>query len=272
MSKAIVVRGANFSINKLGTVTLTDIIPCNSLTLSASAVSLNGIGTTYTLTATATPGNTTDTVMWASSDENILSVSGGVVTVLGVGTATVTAICGERTASCVFTLTHTMDTDDDLHIFYGYRVANSSNRDYCGNGSTNYGFTVDVATNLLDGYRLFPGYTGNFENAGYPIPIPKGATKIRVEATSSFNDPAWWYVLTCSYLQPTSTAISGEQKNCSRTYPYPQEITANAGTNCYYVEIDLTNVDDDVDSFAVSPYSRTKISELSEYTITVIFS
>ena len=48
-------------------------------------------GTTETLTATVTPENATDAVVWSSSDENVATVADGVVTAVAKGTATITA-------------------------------------------------------------------------------------------------------------------------------------------------------------------------------------
>ena len=109
MSKALVIRGVDFSENKLDTVTLTEEIPCAAISLSASTMSLNNIGTTGTLTATVTPANTTDEISWSTSNGRIATVSTeGVVTVTGAGTVTITAICGTKTATCTVTTTHTL--------------------------------------------------------------------------------------------------------------------------------------------------------------------
>ena len=48
-------------------------------------------GTTETLTATVTPENATDAVVWSSSDEDVATVADGVVTAVAKGTATITA-------------------------------------------------------------------------------------------------------------------------------------------------------------------------------------
>ena len=55
MSKALVINGANFALNKIETVTLSDIIPCTALSLSDASASFTSIGATKQLTATKTP-------------------------------------------------------------------------------------------------------------------------------------------------------------------------------------------------------------------------
>ncbi len=69
--------------------------PATSITLnysSTSTLKLSGSGKTYTLKATLTPYNTTDTVTWSSSNTNVATVSSsGVVTAVGNGTAMISA-------------------------------------------------------------------------------------------------------------------------------------------------------------------------------------
>ena len=74
-------------------------IPCTGITLNKNTCSFAKVGDTDTLTATLTPENTTDTLTWTSSDENVATVVDGVVTIHGIGTATITATCGNQTAT-----------------------------------------------------------------------------------------------------------------------------------------------------------------------------
>ncbi len=58
-------------------------------------------GETLTLTATVKPDDAADkTVAWTSSDESVATVTGGVVTAVSGGTATITAKAGEKSATC----------------------------------------------------------------------------------------------------------------------------------------------------------------------------
>ena len=79
-------------------------IPVESVTLDLKDITLF-LGDTETLTATVLPENATDkTVRWESSDSNIASVRGGTVTARAVGTATITAIAGTKSATCTVTV------------------------------------------------------------------------------------------------------------------------------------------------------------------------
>jgi len=85
---------------------ITPLVPAESVTLSASTLALTLDGTASgTLTATVAPADTTDTVTWSSSDPAVAAVSGGTVTAKKVGTATVTATAGGKSASCTVTVT-----------------------------------------------------------------------------------------------------------------------------------------------------------------------
>ena len=94
---------------KAGDVTATCVItvvptPVTSVTLNQTTASLK-VDETVTLTATVNPSNATDkTVTWSTSDASVATVSNGVVTAINAGTATITAKAGDKTATCVVTV------------------------------------------------------------------------------------------------------------------------------------------------------------------------
>ena len=93
------------------TVVATEV---TSVTLDKTTASLKA-GETVTLTATVNPSNATDkTVTWSSSDQTIATVSNGVVTAKKVGTATITAKAGSKTATCQVTVVATEVTSVTL--------------------------------------------------------------------------------------------------------------------------------------------------------------
>lgn len=84
--------------------TLTIVNPCTGITLDKDTLTI-ARGETATLTATTLPADTTDKVVWSSADKTIATVENGVVTAVGLGETTVTAACGDKTASCKVTVT-----------------------------------------------------------------------------------------------------------------------------------------------------------------------
>ena len=68
--------------------TITNPIETISLNIGHKAIV---VGDSLTLTATVTPSNTDDYLIWSSTDENILTVDNGVVKAVGVGTAGIKA-------------------------------------------------------------------------------------------------------------------------------------------------------------------------------------
>lgn len=87
-----------------------ETVPCTGITLSAETLMFTAEGS-QTLTATVTPENTTDTVVWESSDSDIASVSNGVVTAKANGSAKITAKCGEYSAECSVSVSGINETE-----------------------------------------------------------------------------------------------------------------------------------------------------------------
>lgn len=79
-------------------------VGASSVTLDTEAFTLT-VGETKTLTATVLPEDAADkSVTWTSSDETVAKVAAGTVTAVAEGTATITASCGEATASAACTV------------------------------------------------------------------------------------------------------------------------------------------------------------------------
>lgn len=80
---------------------------------ATTALKLNATAKTLTLddidgvqlTATQTPSYTDDKVTWTTSNKNVVTVKNGKLTAVGLGTATVTAKSGTKTAKCKVTVT-----------------------------------------------------------------------------------------------------------------------------------------------------------------------
>ena len=82
-------------------------IPCTDLTLGETVILLEEEGQQWLLNVAVTPEDTTDELIFVSSDENVVVVDEeGKLTAVGEGDATVTVTCGsiklECTVACVF--------------------------------------------------------------------------------------------------------------------------------------------------------------------------
>ena len=94
------------------TETLTFTVKVESAAVAVTGVSLDkdtleltAGGDSATLTAAVAPDDATDkTVTWESSDTSVATVADGVVTPVAVGTATITAKAGDKSATCAVTV------------------------------------------------------------------------------------------------------------------------------------------------------------------------
>ncbi len=109
--------------NVTGAITITaiavaneDTISCTSITLDSAELTFSEKGETATLTVTVTPLDTTDEVVWTSSDLNIATVSDGIVTSVANGTATITAMCGTQTTTCEVTVD--IEDEEGITVLY----------------------------------------------------------------------------------------------------------------------------------------------------------
>ena len=236
---ALVIKGADFAANKLTTVTLVvDETPCTAISLSDSTKTVTALGD-FTLTATVTPADTTDDVIWTSSDSTVATVANGVVSVVGLGTATITATCGEQTATCALDASEFTLTPD-----YGF---------FKRQGLTSYPDLYAYATStreLLIHSLTAPSGTKYLKNQTsdatirYPIMLPNNAATVTLSYGSDMR---------------SGTIYFGWMD--SHTSPYPSNYPDNA--DC--VSLDSTNstaynqaktwtyeVPEGADSFAIS--------------------
>ena len=102
---------------KSGTCTITvskKVVEVSSVELDKTSAQLKA-GETVTLTATVKPDDATDkTVTWSTSDSSVATVDNGVVTAIKVGSATITAKAGDKSATCSISVVPTLVTNVTL--------------------------------------------------------------------------------------------------------------------------------------------------------------
>lgn len=121
MGRSLVIKDTDFSAVRVEQVGLYSVIPCTGITINLNQISFEKVGSTATIVATVTPANTSDQIIWSSTNENVVTVANGVVTQVGVGHASIIARCGEFTAECAVSAVHIMH-QSDLFRANGYGI------------------------------------------------------------------------------------------------------------------------------------------------------
>ncbi len=103
VSKGAAVITATTYNGKEAVCNVTVLLPATGITLDKSEMIMEK-GSTETLIATPEPIDTTDPIIWSSSDESIVTVENGVVTAVNVGNAVISAKCGTYEAICKVTV------------------------------------------------------------------------------------------------------------------------------------------------------------------------
>lgn len=76
-------------------------IPCQSILISKTSVELDSVGAACLLNVTVNPSDTTDKVLFSTSDDLVATVSeDGKIVAVGAGEAVITVTCGSATAQC----------------------------------------------------------------------------------------------------------------------------------------------------------------------------
>lgn len=186
MATTLVIKNANFSANKLATVSFGGDIPCEGITLSDETKTLSAIGESATLTATLIPANTTDTVTWSTSDSNVVNVVDGVITAVSIGEAVITATCGTQTASCAVSV----EVVPDFVVVgaFNARKATGGVLNECVTTQTGQGKNGIIAGNSSDESKRTVDRNGGSQGEldsnfrFVPIPIPAGAKRVKLES------------------------------------------------------------------------------------------
>ena len=134
-------------------LTPAEEIPCTGITLDQSALTFTAAGT-QTLTATVTPSDTTDSVVWSTSAGAVATVSDGVVTAVGDGDATITATCGEYSAACTVSVSG-MSTGDDGSDIPSDGIVYQMAEPTAFNGTSDY---IDTGVKLFDTQKDFTAF------------------------------------------------------------------------------------------------------------------
>ena len=182
MGYALKIKNVNFSENALDKISYIEPVPCTGISIDKNTLTFDKVGDTEQITATVTPSDTTDAIMWSSSDENVATVIDGLVTIHGIGTATITVTCGSQTASATVNQTTikpqyayktTTGKTVGSNTVTGGRILGTSTASTQSIGGQAYTNTDDL--------RIRGGNVHDVEC----IPVPYGATKVKVNSSST---------------------------------------------------------------------------------------
>ena len=189
-------------------------IPVTEVRLSESTVGIVE-GSTYKLTATVLPENTTDSknVSWSSSNSEVAIVdANGTVTAKSAGTAVITAITENgKTASCTVTVnkkdtyTGLRDVDGQLKYFNNGNIDTTytgfadyeCNRYYVSNGVVDTTYTSLILDNgnwvYVENGKVNNDYTGLVNYDGLWFYVDNGTIDWGYTGLADYNG-IWFYV------------------------------------------------------------------------------
>lgn len=243
MSTALLMPSADFSVNKLDVVDFA--ILCEGIELDKTSGTATNTAP-LAIAASVTPLNTTQPIVWSTSDAHIATVNNGVVTAVSDGQATITATCGAFSASCAVSVS----------------IGKAFNKG--GLITWDYSETIDypsVAQNPITGFIAF----GSDDNGRqickleayadlYPYPIPTGAKTITVTMPNFaplfvfYNSKTAQTVSPVDYFAGCAKVIDGESSSSNKPN-YIGEWTYDTRT--------ITIPDDAaIDSFSLTLHSK----------------
>lgn len=145
-------------------------IACTAITINTTELSFTQLGETEQLTTTVTPSNTTDSINWETSNNNVATVTNeGLVKAVGYGAAEITVTCGTQTAICHVNVkqTETEVVSDGVVVpdLYNTGVENSIQLKEINtsslSGTTRLQVTQQVADNFCDSDGVISNYHFN---------------------------------------------------------------------------------------------------------------
>lgn len=206
-----------------GTKSGTCSVTVSDSTVHVSSVSLNKSstsivkGSTETLTATVSPSNATNkNVTWTSSNNNVATVSNGIVTAVNEGSATITVTTADdgHTATCTvtvtapneatLTITRNSFSSSGGYAWYDWTQTASNSASVSGKGELYTTATTSMQFNKSNGNKVAALYNSTA--------IPGSITKIEAKTASGTNRAWNAYVTSTACSASGSTLTFGSNK------------------------------------------------------------
>lgn len=254
MSRALVIKGANFETNRVTQVTISGV-PCTAIALGSNAYNISSMSVGTTITVTKTPADTTDEVTFSIANTSVAKVEDGKLYAVGFGSTTLTATCGSASATATVTVSSIELAPQKLSgaKFNTVSTWGTDNPIAYVTQSGNTAFATEKVTPLTTP----DGVTGNAEVA--VIKIPANTAKIKIESPTR---PNW-----AAQVRFTTT---NSTLNYNGQYFAKYISSSNvpvATTTTKYIEI--TDIPSSADSFA---FHIQDDANYPDYTINVTFT
>ena len=137
---------------------ITNGVPATAITFSKTSVSLS-INETATLTSTVVPSNTTDEILWLTSNSAIATISGGTIKAVATGSCEIIAKCGSGYAVCAVTVAANKTYYSVTNNLTNSKNSNSAasvekGTSYSGTITANDGYKLDSVTVTMGGTNI----------------------------------------------------------------------------------------------------------------------
>ena len=191
MANVLVIKNANFTENRVAVVTF-DGKPCTGIELAETSITVTR-DLPVTVEYTVTPSDTTDDIIWTSSDTSVATVEENVVTIVGIGSTEITASCGSYTDSLTLTV--------DLYEYPDWYLMSQINFNTDGSGNSTP--IVTSATSSGGTYNRIIGARSSedsdcmykiLDSSNYltdigirPIKIPNNVDRINISGTKFYD-------------------------------------------------------------------------------------
>ena len=215
----------------------------------------------FQLTATITPQNFTDAVVWTSSNEDVATVSDtGYVEICGVGTAVITVTAGKVKATCTVTVPRLINwiefDEDEIELKAGETYQLKPD------------ISPSTATNKTLKYTSSDSKVAKVSDSGLVTAISEGEARIRAQATDGSDEYAICYVTVTGKAKVTGITLNQTSAEVKRG----ENLALQANISPYYaanknvvwksVDTKVATVDDNGNVTAKAP-GRTKITATS---------
>ena len=262
MANALIIKNANFFANRVAVISF-DGKPCTGIELAETSISIER-EQPVTIEYTVTPSDTTDDVIWESSDTSVATIASNIVTIVGIGDTTITVSCGAYTDSLVMHVDLYEYPDWYLGSSFTYATDNYGNStpafQSAPSGSDTYNRLIGAraASDSDYIYRVFDSSNYATDSEMRPIKIPNNVGKIGFSGTNLYDTASGNAGVTIVFTKATESIIYNNV--------YPDVVK---GIDVDYVTVTrnscdgVVSVPDGADSFVIGARIKSAVASIT---------